>query len=110
MYLRSGFRLESYRYEDVPYLKDADVHRRVLLADALVEQRRAEGDERRGADAVQELAEVEEPPVPRQRRRELLHALRFFIAVTSIEVAYLEYAFGAFNDMLKFCIMQARSP
>ena len=50
----------------VAHLKDADVHRRVLLADALVEQRRAEGDERRGADAVEELAEVEEPPVPRQ--------------------------------------------
>lgn len=47
------------------YLEDANVHRGILFADALVEQRRAEGDERCGTDAIQELAEVEEPAVPR---------------------------------------------
>ena len=47
------------------YLEDTNVHRGILFADALVEQRRAEGDERCGTDAIQELAEVEEPAVPR---------------------------------------------
>ena len=95
--------------EEVANLKDADVHRRVLLADALVEQCRSEGDERRGADAVEELAEVEEPPVPRQGRRELLHALRFFIAVPTVEVAYLVYALSAFNDVLQFYFLASKT-
>ena len=82
------------------YLEDANVHRGILFADALIEQCRAEGDERCGADAVQELAEVEEPAVPRQRRRELFRAFCTFIAICPVEVAYLVTKYETF-----YCIV-----
>ena len=86
----------------VSYLENSNVHGGVLFADTLVEKCRAEGDERRGADSIQELAEVEEPAVPRQRRRELLRTYGAF-AIFTIKVADLVTLYvGCLTSLLHY--------